>query len=66
MAISNLSDCSATEPFLSIRFQIINEVSLKDDLPRHRTQTNGFSHRWYWDVSTIFAKSIRFSISFVD
>jgi hypothetical protein len=29
MATSNLSDCSATELFPSIGFQIINEVSLK-------------------------------------
>jgi hypothetical protein len=35
MAISNLTDSSATEPFPSIRFQIINEVSLKDNSPCH-------------------------------
>jgi len=38
--ISDLNRLSATEPFPSIGFQIINEVSLTDDSPCHWTRTN--------------------------
>ena len=50
MVISDLNRLSATEPFPSIGFQIINDGRFTVPL----NQNKRISHRWSWDVRTIF------------
>jgi hypothetical protein len=52
MAISDLNRLSATEPFPSVGFQIINEASMMDDSLVPLNQNKRMSHRWSWGVNT--------------
>ena len=66
MVISDLNRLSATEPFPSSGFQIINEVSPEGRFTMPLNQNKRISHHWSWDVSTTFAKSIRFCIPLME